>query len=298
MFAEALQSKASAPSKTCFVVGPIGDSETEIRIHADWFLEDIVEPTLADFPGFKVLRSDKIASPGMIDAQVIKNLFDAELVVADLSYLNPNAFYELGIRHMVQKPIVHMQLADDVIPFDVSLYRAIKFSRKKPSDIRKARADLKAAVDAVLVSDYVVDNPITRARGQIKVEQNATPQEQVLFNLINGLSARLERLEGPVIQGTPIPLSEDAVFDIEFRVAESEMQQYRRDLELAAQEIASRLFFAIKEYRFSPKSMRLRVRPNMLLGADTNKLGRELMILPGVTKVTMAPGSTLGHWEK
>lgn len=57
----------------------------------------------------------------MIDAQIIRFLIDADLVVADLSTLNPNAFYEIGVRHMVQKPIIHMQLADGKIPFDVSL---------------------------------------------------------------------------------------------------------------------------------------------------------------------------------
>jgi hypothetical protein len=46
-------------SKLCFVVGPIGDEDTDQRVHADWLLEGIIEPVVADFPGFVVTRADK-----------------------------------------------------------------------------------------------------------------------------------------------------------------------------------------------------------------------------------------------
>jgi hypothetical protein len=66
-------------------------------------------------------------------------------VIADLRLFNPNAFYEIGIRHMAQKPIIHMQLAGEGIPFDVSLYRAIRFSRTLYSELEKARTDFNRA---------------------------------------------------------------------------------------------------------------------------------------------------------
>jgi hypothetical protein len=131
----------------------------------------------------------------MIDAQVIRHLLDSDLVIADLSGENPNAFYEIGIRHMAQKPIIHMQLTDEEIPFDVSLYRTLKFSRARPSDLRKARDELRRAVDAVLASDYQVDNPVTRARGQIKLQERATPEGKLVFEQLRYLQDRLELLE-------------------------------------------------------------------------------------------------------
>jgi hypothetical protein len=33
-----------APRKTCFVVGPIGDAGSPLRGHADWLLDEIIEP--------------------------------------------------------------------------------------------------------------------------------------------------------------------------------------------------------------------------------------------------------------
>ncbi|SRR5579862_615596 len=190
--------------KLCFVVGPIGDAESETRIHADWLLEEIVEPVFDELGGYSVVRADKISSPGMIDAQVIKHLIDAEVVVADLSALNPNAFYEIGIRHMLQKPIIHMQLAEDEIPFDISLYRAIKFSRTRPSDIKRARQDLKTSVQALTAAGYKVDNPITRARGQISLELQATPSEQVILDQMKAIQSRLRSLESRYLDATEI----------------------------------------------------------------------------------------------
>jgi len=118
-------------NKLCFVISPIGDPNSDTRIHADWVLDGIIRPVMADFPAFVVKRADNDARPGLIDTQMIDALLNADLAIADLSLLNPNVFYEIGIRHMAQKPIIHMQLATEDPPFDVSLYRAIKFSRVK-----------------------------------------------------------------------------------------------------------------------------------------------------------------------
>jgi hypothetical protein len=183
--------------KICFVVGPIGDPDSEARIHADWILEEIIQPVISQFSEFSVVRADQIAPPGMIDAQVIQHLLDSDLVIADLSRENPNAFYEIGIRHMAQKAIIHMQLADEKTPFDVSLYRTLKFSRSRPSDLKKARDELKRAVEAVLAEGYKVDNPVTRARGQIKIEQDATPEQRIVLEQLRAIQERLDILEEP-----------------------------------------------------------------------------------------------------
>src|SRR5260370_13831809 len=179
------------PKKLCFVIGPIGPDNGDARIHADWLLEGIIRPVMAEFPQFRVKRADEETRPGLIDVQMIDDLLNADLVIADLSLLNPNAFYEIGIRHMAQKPIIHMQLIGEDIPFDVSLYRAIKFSRTRYSEIEKARVDLKHAVEAVLAKDYQVDNPVVNARGRINLKEHATSEQQVLIDQIQAMQDRI-----------------------------------------------------------------------------------------------------------
>jgi len=186
------------PTKLCFVVGPIGTDESETRIHADWLLEMIIQPVMAGFPEFETKRADHITTPGMIDAQIINALLNADLVIADLSKDNPNAFYEIGIRHMAQKPIIHMQLVAENIPFDVQLYRAIKYSRARPADLRSAQNTLRAQVEAALAPDYQVENPVTRTRGVVQISEHATPAQQVLFDQFNAMQNEMKELRALV----------------------------------------------------------------------------------------------------
>jgi hypothetical protein len=182
-------------TRLCFVVGPIGTEDSTDRVHADWLLEMIIQPVMAGFTEFETKRADQITTPGMIDAQVINALLTADLVIADMSTRNPNAFYEIGIRHMAQKPIIHMQLTDENIPFDVSLYRAIKYSRIRPRDLRTAQESLRAQVTAVTAANYQVDNPITRTRGVVALQQKATSGEKVMLDELRDIRGRVMRLE-------------------------------------------------------------------------------------------------------
>lgn len=85
--------------RICFYISPIGEEGMEHRQHADLFLGSIVEPSLEEF-GLSVVRADKIGKPGMTTAQIIEHILRSKLVIADLSYHNPNVFYELCLRHV------------------------------------------------------------------------------------------------------------------------------------------------------------------------------------------------------
>jgi hypothetical protein len=187
---------AEGDSKLCFLVGPIGDPDTSERIHADWLLQGVIEPVFKEhFPDFRVERADRITAPGMIDAQVINRLLDAELVIADMSFQNPNAFYEMGIRHLKGLPIIHMFRVGETIPFDVKPHRAIPFKLQHPDDLKKAQQDLKATVAEVIKPGFVVDNPVTRARGIEQISERAMEPVQLLLEEIRELKHRMRMLE-------------------------------------------------------------------------------------------------------
>ncbi|TIQ18741.1 MAG: hypothetical protein E5X51_24440 [Mesorhizobium sp.] len=182
--------------KLCFIVGPIGADDSDDRIHADWLLEGIIAPVFEEhFEEFRVERADKISDPGRIDAQVITALLNADLVIADLTTLNPNAFYEIGIRHTIQKPIIHMRLENQPIPFDVASFRTISFSRKRPRDLEVARELLRSAVSAAIADGHVVDNPVTFSRGKVEFEKTATPPEKIIQDQLSAIVRRLGAIE-------------------------------------------------------------------------------------------------------
>lgn len=112
---------------TCFYITPIGSDDTEQRRHADVFLSSIVEPAVESLDrGLKVVRADHIEHPGLITAQVIEHVFRSALVVADLSFHNPNVFYELALRHASGKPTVLISRTADELPFDIADVRTVQ----------------------------------------------------------------------------------------------------------------------------------------------------------------------------
>lgn len=118
-------SKDADWSKICFYISPIGSEESDQRQHSNLFLNHLVEPALEEF-GLKVVRADLIGESGMITAQILEHILNARLVIVDLSFHNPNVFYELAISHACKLPIVQIIRKSDKIPFDVDQIRTIQ----------------------------------------------------------------------------------------------------------------------------------------------------------------------------
>lgn len=133
-------------------------------MHADLFMGSIVDPALSEL-GFKIVRSDTINTAGMITSQIIEHLVKSKLVVADLSFHNPNVFYELSLRHSLGKPIIHLIRSSDSIPFDIHSFRTIKIDDSSIYSFVPQIESYKAAVSAqarqLLDATDPVDNPIT-----------------------------------------------------------------------------------------------------------------------------------------
>lgn len=108
----------------CFYITPIGETGSDERLHADLFMGSLVEPALQEF-NLRLVRADQIGEAGLITAQIIEHIVRSPLVVADLSYHNPNVFYELALRHAVRRPIVQLIRVADRIPFDLQPFRTI-----------------------------------------------------------------------------------------------------------------------------------------------------------------------------
>jgi hypothetical protein len=100
----------------CFYITPIGAEDSVERKHSDLFMSSLVQPALEEL-GLTVVRADQIGEPGMITTQVLEYLKRSRLAIADLSYLNPNVFYEVALRHALRLPVVQLIRKADRLPF-------------------------------------------------------------------------------------------------------------------------------------------------------------------------------------
>lgn len=158
------QSKSLDWSKICFYITPIGSDDSEERKHSDLFMSSLVQPALEEL-GLTVIRADGIGEPGMITSQILEYLKRSKLAIADLSYLNPNVFYEVALRHALRLPVVQIIRKADRLPFDVNQARTLVFDT---SDIyslvpklQTYRAEIATQARRAIEDPESVGNPVS-----------------------------------------------------------------------------------------------------------------------------------------
>jgi hypothetical protein len=156
----------------CFYITPIGSEDSEFRKHSDLFLESIISPVIQQLD-LKVVRADQIDKPGTITNQIIEYIFKSKLVIADLSFHNPNVFYELALRHVCRLPTVQIIRKSDRIPFDLSQSRTIIIDTTDiytlVPKLETYKAEIASQVRQVLGSPDSIDNPVTNVFHKIKL---------------------------------------------------------------------------------------------------------------------------------
>jgi hypothetical protein len=149
---------------TCFYISPIGAADSEYRQHSDLFMGTLIEPAVASF-GLSLVRADQIDKPGMITKQIMEFLVKARLVIVDMSYHNPNVFYELAIRHMMRLPIVQIVRKADTIPFDVNQMRTVIVDTSDiysfAPRISTYQTDISSHIRRALEAPEAVETPIS-----------------------------------------------------------------------------------------------------------------------------------------
>jgi len=121
--------------RNCFVISPIGTENSEIREHADDVFDFIVKPA-AEKAGFKAHRGDHSSKPGKITEQMYSAILNDDLIIAIISYKNPNVFYELAVAQCAARPVIILNHVDHEIPFDIKDLRVVHYDLR-PRQIKK-----------------------------------------------------------------------------------------------------------------------------------------------------------------
>jgi tetratricopeptide (TPR) repeat protein len=173
---------------TCFVVMGFGvktDPQSGRKLNLDMSYENIIKPAV-EAAGLKCIRADEIQHAGVIDVPMYEQLLEADVVVADVSTMNPNAFYELGVRHALRPhTTIIMAESELAFPFDIG-HNAIRRYKHLGEDIgateaRRATQDLAAAIQAIQKAPRD-DSPVyTYLRGLAPPRMQAVPAPAPAF---------------------------------------------------------------------------------------------------------------------
>jgi hypothetical protein len=147
--AKRTRAKGSADSKarlqdreTCFVMMPF----TQIPKS---YYELVYKPAI-EAAGLTPRRADDIYAPSPIISDIWREVRRARVMLADLTFRNPNVMYELGLAHAVGKPVVMLtqNLAD--VPFDLQQYRLIPYSPLEPDWSKTLAGEITRSLHDVL----------------------------------------------------------------------------------------------------------------------------------------------------
>lgn len=147
-----MEQKPEQPLLKAFVLMPF-DSEF------DKIFKDLIKPALEE-ADYGVQRADSIINQQNILKDIMRGIAEADLVVADLTSLNPNVFYELGISHAMKKQTVLLTQSIEEVPFDLRSYRIITYSVHF-DEAPKPSQSLKEVAEKVKSGKVKFGNPVT-----------------------------------------------------------------------------------------------------------------------------------------
>lgn len=117
----------------CFIIMPLSTRDDLIPVYAGdnehfkHVLECLFIPAI-EKAGFKPIPPIAKGSD-IIHVEIVQNLERADLVLCDMSSLNANVFFELGIRTAVGKPIcVVKDDATPKVPFDMTVVNYLEYA--------------------------------------------------------------------------------------------------------------------------------------------------------------------------
>lgn len=144
--------------------------------------------------GSSVRASDRFET-GNITKEIIHCICDYEFAVVDITGLNPNVFYELGVRHSLKrnKTIVLKQEGGRA-PFDIQGYRYIEYN---PFQFEAAQASLENTITALIENDDLTDSAVFDSLGHYEIiRKRDRPTDIVpwalVYATIDQISERLE----------------------------------------------------------------------------------------------------------
>ncbi len=179
-------------TKACFVIMPFGTKPVgKHRVNFDRIYDDIFKPavsavTLPEGGKLKPCRTDKDFFSGDIGQEMFQYLNDSRFALADITALNPNVMYEIGVRHAVrQSGTAIFRQGDATIPFDINHIKAFPYSYRPEKNASEARALIRRVLRDSLAQN-ALDSPVQIA---LRAQKNEPQRDEVQALLLDAENA-------------------------------------------------------------------------------------------------------------
>jgi hypothetical protein len=149
--------------KSCFVVMPFGIKShptTKDLIDFDIVYYNFLKPLVEERLKLNCTRSDEVTEAGLIHKDMVDRILRSDVVIVDITTLNANVLYELGIRHTAKRSgTVIIRQEGDAIPFNINGMRVISY-RLDPTGVeaRDGKVEYSKIVEASIRNSLIDRN--------------------------------------------------------------------------------------------------------------------------------------------
>jgi O-acetyl-ADP-ribose deacetylase (regulator of RNase III) len=135
-------------SHQCFIIMPFGE-KPDINgdlINFDKIYNFMIKPAITDL-GIDCIRCDEVGKPGWIHAEMIEHLYKDDIAVVDITTLNANVFYELGVRHALRGSVtVLIRKKGTKLPFNIQGFNVIEYDHQDLESVEDTKGKIKEYV--------------------------------------------------------------------------------------------------------------------------------------------------------
>lgn len=176
----------------CFVIMPFGVKKVDGQdIDFDRIFDDIFKPAVEGVSLHKpqkgtlsARRTDKDFFAGDIGQEMFQYLQWSRIALADITGLNPNVMYEVGVRHNARASgTVILRQANAAIPFDINRIKAFPYEYSPEEKAREARALIQRLLSESLQENRL-DSPVQLA---LRAQRETPDLEPILRDAENAI---------------------------------------------------------------------------------------------------------------
>jgi len=132
---------------------------------------------------------------------MFKHIFESEVAVVDITLLNPNVFYELGIRHALNKHVtVLIRKEGTPSPFNIQGFQMLEYKLGDPENLESGKKKIGEFIKNGLASQGV-DSPVYEVLDNLKVEtspKKLNKKESFMYQLRNAPGKQVGIITGDI----------------------------------------------------------------------------------------------------
>lgn len=182
---------------------PFGEkTDAGTLVNFDELFDQLIKPAVEGL-GIECIRADRIAGAGSIHAEMFAHIANDEVAVVDITSLNANVFYELGVRHALRSRVtVLIRRKGTVSPFNISGMRTIEYNIGDPDELEKTKKTIALYIENGLKRSDC-DSPVRMLLPDIDVrqkEKRLSEQMKYRYSVVKSPGKEIGLITGDVLR--------------------------------------------------------------------------------------------------